>query len=382
MARIPYPAGASAEEQAVIDYKNAASEFSDGGAAQYNRGDDLAWQDLGELDRQGPSAYNDIVTDPRYKDNEMEALRQLEVQSKDGYSARDRADLARVEQNASRANKGRQGAIQNQMESRGLGGSGLDFALKQQAAQDSAEMEAMSGLEKNAQMQDRKQAAAAQLGGLSSQLQGRDFNQAAQKANATDSISRFNTQNSNTRLQYNNQGQNQAANSNWNRTNQTNDNQTNANYGFRKDDLGAKQDSATTSYNYATDMYNRDAAKKAAAAKKKSGMGAAIGGVAGGVAGAYFGGPVGATAGASAGSALGGSMFAHGGTVEGEEVVDGDHSANDIVSAYLSPGEVVIPKTIAKDPIRAAEFVAKENGQEMDALDHILAAMAQMNKKK
>lgn len=381
MARIPYPPGASAEERAMIDYKNAASDFSDGGAAQYNRGDDLAWQDLGELDRQGPSAYNDIVTDPRYKDNEMEALRQLEVQSKDGYSARDRADLARVEQNASRANKGRQGAIQNQMESRGLGGSGLDFALKQQAAQDSAEMEAMSGLEKNAQMQDRKQAAAAQLGGLSSQLQGRDFNQAAQKANATDSISRFNTQNSNTRLQYNNQGQNHAANSNWNRTNQTNDNQTNANYGFRKDDLGAKQDSATTSYNYATDMYNRDAAKKAAKAKKRSGVGAAIGGVAGGVAGAYFGGPAGAAVGYSAGSALGGA-FAHGGTVEGEEVVDGDHSANDIVSAYLSPGEVVIPKTIAKDPIRAAEFVAKENGQEMDALDHILAAMAQMNKKK
>ncbi|RYF47987.1 MAG: hypothetical protein EOO38_11060, partial [Cytophagaceae bacterium] len=196
--KIPYPAGASAEQRAVIDYKNAGNGFLEGGAAEYATGDELEYQQLAELERLGPSAYSNISTDSRYDENEMEALRQLEEQSRDGYSAQDKADLARITSGANTANRGRQGAIQQQMESRGLVGSGMEFALKQQAAQDAAEMEALSGLEKNAQMQDRKQNATMQLGNMSSQLQQRDFGQAAQKASAADDIARFNTQNSNT----------------------------------------------------------------------------------------------------------------------------------------------------------------------------------------
>jgi hypothetical protein len=377
-----YMGGMSAEERAVIDYQNAGQDFIDGGAAEYQKGDDLAFQDLGELDRLGPSGYNDIVTDSRYTDNEMEALRQLEEQSKEGLTARDRADMAKVEQDANRANRGRQGAIQQQMESRGLVGSGMEFALKQQAAQDAAEMEALSGLEKNAQMQDRKQNATMQLGNMSSQLQQRDFGQAAQKASAADDIARFNTQNSNTRQQYNTEGANSSNQQNWNRGNQVADNNTNANYQYRKDSLGVNQDNATTSYNYANDMYNRKAAEKAAAAKKKSGMGAAIGGIAGAAIGTYFAPGVGTAAGASAGSALGGSMFAHGGKVEGPEVVDGDDFANDIIPVQVSAGEIVIPKSHAKDPMKAAKFVAEQNGEELDSIGLLLEAMASLNKGK
>lgn len=50
-----------------------------------------------------------------------------------------------------------------------------------------------------------------------------------------------------------------------------------------------------------------------------------------------------------------------GGTVPGEPEVFGDHEANDTVPAMLSPGEIVIPRSIAQGPDasgRAAAFVA------------------------
>lgn len=372
--------GRTAEEQALYDYIGAGDEFVEDGAAQYQKGDDAEFSQLNEMDRLGPSAYGDIKTDPTYKNNELEALRQLEEQSRDGYSAQDKADLGRIEQNSNRANRGRQGAIDQQIQGRGLGGSGLEFALKQQAAQDAAEQEALSGLEVNAQMQNRKQSAAQNLGQLSSQLQNNEFSQSAQKAQAADAISRFNTQNSNARQQYNNQGVNSTAQQNFQRANQTADNQTNADYGYRKDSLGVGQSNATTEYNNATDMYNREEAKKAAAAKKKSGMGSAIGGVIGGVAGAYFGGPAGAAAGASVGSSVGGSM-AHGGKVKGPEITQGDNEQNDVIPIRVSAGEIVIPKSHAKDPMKAAKFVAEQNGEELDPVAMLLEAMQQLRKK-
>lgn len=61
----------------------------------------------------------------------------------------------------------------------------------------------------------------------------------------------------------------------------------------------------------------------------------------------------------SGGAAMG--MFAEGGQVPGQAMVEGDSYANDTVDAKLSPGEIVIPRSIldGKDPHKAAaDFVA------------------------
>lgn len=352
--------GMSAEDKALQDYLNAGNEFIDEGAAVYEAGTPLSLEQLNTYDQLGPSAMGDVTTDPKYREYELEALRQLEEQSQKGFTARDEADMARVEQQANRANRGRQGAIQQNMQSRGLAGSGLDFVMQQQAAQDSAEMEALAGLEKNAQMAERKQSAAERLGSLGSQLQGRDFNQAAAKAQAADEIARFNTANSIQRQQANNQTVNQQATQNWGRTNNTNDRNTAAQYDYRQDRLGVKQDGASTALEKSNQDWNRAQLKKQQKAAKKSGVGSAVGGIAGGIVGAYFGGPAGAGAGYSAGSALG-SNFAKGGRVPGPELFPGDSEMNDIFDAQLSPGEVVVPKTIAQDPIASAQFVDAVN---------------------
>ena len=48
---------------------------------------------------------------------------------------------------------------------------------------------------------------------------------------------------------------------------------------------------------------------------------------------------------------------AHGGKIEGQPKVKGDSYENDTVPAMLSPGEIVIPRTKAKDPTKAKAFV-------------------------
>lgn len=54
--------------------------------------------------------------------------------------------------------------------------------------------------------------------------------------------------------------------------------------------------------------------------------------------------------------------FAHGGKVEGPELVKGDHSVNDVIPSLLSAGEIVVPKSHAT-PNKAAEFVEKVNNE-------------------
>jgi hypothetical protein len=54
---------------------------------------------------------------------------------------------------------------------------------------------------------------------------------------------------------------------------------------------------------------------------------------------------------------LSGTIFAGGGQVPGTPEVDGDTEKNDKVHALLSPGEVVLPRSVAKNPRKAASFV-------------------------
>lgn len=68
---------------------------------------------------------------------------------------------------------------------------------------------------------------------------------------------------------------------------------------------------------------------------------------------------------------------ARGGRIDGHAMVKGDHPANDTVPALLSPGEIVIPRSIAqaKDaPEKAAAFVAALQKAEAKPLSRSTAA--------
>lgn len=72
---------------------------------------------------------------------------------------------------------------------------------------------------------------------------------------------------------------------------------------------------------------------------------------------------------------------AHGGKIEGQAKVKGDSYENDTVPAMLSPGEIVIPRTKAKDPTKAKAFVdevlktnKKESGDDEMSYGKVLEA--------
>lgn len=286
------------QAQALKDMGYATDEFVNGGAAHYGTSDALGYDELGS------SRMDAITTDPRYRDAELAALADLEDQSQNGFTARDRAEMAKIEQEANRANRGRLGAIQQNMMARGMSGSGMDMVAQMQSAQDSNELEALKALEQEAQMNERKQSATARMGTLASNLQGRDFQQAEAKARAADEIAKFNANLKNdARLQ------------NWNRQNTVMDANSNANYQFSKDRLGARQAKAQLGYNAGADSMNRKTIQDQQEQEANAGKFGAILGAGGAIGGAIIGapaGPAGIAAGAGAGyqvgSGVGGAM--------------------------------------------------------------------------
>lgn len=330
--------GDEMSDQAMADFMQAIKDYEQKGNNQYSWLGDLQNVNLGntEMDK--------VALDPKMREFEMRALADLEQISKDGLSARDQADLAQLESQVNRQNAGRTGAIQQSMAARGMGGSGLELVAQMQANQDATERQALASLEKAAMAQDGRRNATAQLGAQAGQMSARDFQQQAQRAAAQDAINRFNVANQNSTNSANWQGRQGIANQNVNQNNQ-----------FAQNVMQAKQGGAEMQYNKGTEMSNRRAMEKANKGNALSGI------MQGASAGSSFG-PKGAIIGGIAGGIMGkqgnSAGYYEGGEIPGQAKVPGDHPANDTVPAMLSPGEVVVPRTVAEqipgdDPVEA-----------------------------
>lgn len=59
------------------------------------------------------------------------------------------------------------------------------------------------------------------------------------------------------------------------------------------------------------------------------------------------------------GMAAGAALLSQGGKVPGRANVPGNSQANDTYNARLSPGELVVPRTIANDPVAVAAFASR-----------------------
>jgi hypothetical protein len=290
----------------------------------YKVGDELRLEELSpeQLAYLQQSQMAGISTDPRYKDAELAALSALEERSTKGMTAQDEADMYKLQRNVSTQNRGRMGAIQNNMAVRGMSGSGMDALMQMQANQDATDREALSAMEKAGQIQQNKMQASQQLGQMGSQMRGQDFQEQAAKARAADEIARFNAQTRNQGLSGQVNTRNQATGQNWNRRNQVGDQNT------------------TMSYNYDAEQANREMLAAQERERKASARRGIIPGIIGGVAGGFAGGPAGAAAGYQVGSTIGG--YAYGGDVQPDQ----DDPSLDVVPAMLSPGEHVLPRSV------------------------------------
>lgn len=179
-------------------------------------------QSLAQLD---PSAMGNIKTNPQYDQYEMQALKDLQDRADHGLTEGDQRDLNQLEGNANRQVAGRNGALQQSLASRGLGGGGMELVGSQMNAQEADNQAADAALAKAAMIQQNKQSATQALGNQASAMQAKSFGQQAQQAQAADAISKFNTNNkvqaqvhnndlTNQAGMYNNQGRQTVSNNN------------------------------------------------------------------------------------------------------------------------------------------------------------------------
>lgn len=282
------------------------------------------------VQQQGPSNMAGISTDPANRQAQMQQMAALQnLAAKGGRSASSDANLAAIEQRENANAKGQMGAIMQNAQARGMGSSGNALLAKMQASGDAiARQNAQDTQVAGQQQQAALQAGmgAAQLG---SGLENQDFNEQATKAQAQDSIDRFNAGQGTQNNQFNvgkTQGVNNAA----------------AGYG--------NQGQMTNNVTLPQQQYEDNLQKTQGQA------GAAMGA-------ANFYGQQAAVGAQQTGNLIGGAVklaaAAHGGKVPGTPRVPGDSLMNDTQMTLTSPGEVVVPRTLASSgsPDQINQFV-------------------------
>lgn len=144
----------------------------------------------------GPSEMQGISTDPGLRQAQLNALAKLQdVGAAGGRDSQFLANQAQLESDVNTNTQGQQGAIMQNLATRGMGGGGQEMVARQLAAQGGANRQAQMGMDAKAQADQRALSAIMQSGQLGGQMQAQDFSQASQKAQAADAISRFNAQN-------------------------------------------------------------------------------------------------------------------------------------------------------------------------------------------
>lgn len=306
--------------------------------------------------QQGPSAAAGVTTDPALQSAQMGALQSLQQQATGGMTPQARAALNQVNQQAGQQAQAQSQAVMQQMRARGQGGSGAELAAALSGGQNAANMASQQSDQIMAQNQNAAQQAALSSGQLGGQMQAQQFGMNMAKAQAQDQLNRFNVQSQQQAQQANVGAQNQAqaanlanlqnvGNANTSSANQELNRQAQAAQQQWQSNLALAQAKAGASSQFGNQMNQQGQQAAQSWSNIGSGVGtglatafgpkASSGGSGGGTTNNYYnqGGPV--------------KDFKSGGHVDGKAKVKGDSPKNDTVNAKLSPGEIVVPRTMA-----------------------------------
>lgn len=142
------------------------------------------------------SEYNNITNDPRFATAQYQSLGALDdVISGGGMTQADRLLASNAMNDASAQTARDQGAITRDLAERGLGGSGMELAMRLQSQQGAANTQANAAQQQAATAQQRALDAIMQRGNMASGMQDQSFNQQSKAASAKDLINQFNKQN-------------------------------------------------------------------------------------------------------------------------------------------------------------------------------------------
>lgn len=161
------------------------------------------------------SAYDKIQTDPRLKAAQSEALGSLQdIGHSGGLQLQDQANLQKGLNDVNVADRGRREAIQDNMQRRGMQGSGLGVAAQLGSAQDATNRQSQQQLDTLASARSRALQAIQGGGQLAGQMQQQQYGQQKDLAGARDAISAYNSQNLQNVNNKNVQARNDAASAN------------------------------------------------------------------------------------------------------------------------------------------------------------------------
>ncbi len=345
-----------------------------------------------------PDIYQQVIQstqDNSGSDAQKAALQQLGgiVQS-GGSTPINEANLRHNIDSTNQAMQAARQGIESNAQQRGVSGGGLEFISKlmnEQANAQNANSGAVDAAANNARL---ALDAIGQQGQLGGQLQGQSNQMSQSQADAAQQIAEYNAQLQSQANQYNAQNANQAQQMNLanaqdigNRNTDTSNMRTQYNaqvpQQMFQNDM-SKAGATAGAYNNAGQLAQQQAQQQNAFTGNLIGAGATT-------LGAMYGGPAGAVAGKKAATtatgyaqggmvngehcyALGGEVHEHeicmeaGGPVPGDE--EGmepmqDDTANDTVDAHLSPGEIVLPRSVAQSPNapqEAEQFVQQTKG--------------------
>lgn len=217
----------------------------------------------------GPSAMEGVASqvDPAMRSTQLAALRSLmETAGQGGFDAQSQAVLMQAQGQAAQQQRALQGALRQDFAARGRAGGGAELALRAAGQQQSANANAMAGVQAAADARARAMAALQSGASLAGQVRGADYSQAADAAGARDRIAEYNSRNSQAVRGRNIDRQYDAA-------------QQTLNNRFRRADGEAGAMRAQSDYLMQQEQRRRELAQ---------GVGSAVGRGAGAVAGGYF----------------------------------------------------------------------------------------------
>lgn len=171
--------------------------------------------------KQQDSQLQNISTDPRLKNQQMAAMSALdEIVQGGGMTAADEANLSMIQNQAATADRGRREAIMQNMDQRGMGGSGMELLNQLQSSQAATNRQAQGGLDVAAMAQQRALDSMLNQGQMAGQMRAQDFGEQSRIAQAQDVINQFNTTNQMRANEFNTAGRQDTANMGVNTRNQ------------------------------------------------------------------------------------------------------------------------------------------------------------------
>lgn len=141
------------------------------------------------------SQFSNIKRDDATRSMQVNALKQMSQYGKAGLTPDERAAMRLAQNDVQRQNEANQQSIIQNMQSRGMQGSGAEMAARLGGAQGSANNASEQADRVSSMAAQRALAAISQGNTMAGQLRTQDFGEEGTKASAQDQMNRFNTQN-------------------------------------------------------------------------------------------------------------------------------------------------------------------------------------------